>query len=63
MPQHTKNPQYCGICGKHVIGFTQHATRSKTHLRLYEPIRQRLAAQRAERRANNSAGNSSAVSV
>jgi len=55
-PQHTSNPSYCGVCQKWVVNVTQHSTRSKAHLRLYEPIRQRLAAQRAERRAaNNSA--------
>ena len=54
-PQHNQNPSWCGVCGVYVTGLSQHETRSKTHLRLYEPIRQRLAAQRAERRANNSA--------
>ena len=60
-PQHNKNPSYCGVCGVYVSGLSQHQTRSKTHLALYEPIRQRLAAQRAERRALNfAAGNSPA---
>ena len=54
-PQHSQNPSYCGVCRVWVSGLSQHQTRSKTHLRLYEPIRQRLVAQKAERRANNSA--------
>ena len=37
--------------------------RSKTHLRLYEPFRQRIVAHRVEQRRNNSAGNSSAVAI
>ena len=61
-PQH--NPSYCGVCRVWVSGLSQHETRSKTHLRLYEPIRQRMVTQRAERRAaNNSAGNSSAAAI
>ena len=52
-PQHNQNPSWCGVCGKHVTGLSQHTTRSKTHLRLYEPIRQRLVAQRVEQRRNN----------
>ena len=62
-PQHNQNPSWCGVCGVYVTGLSQHATRSKTHLRLYEPIRQRLAAQRVEQRRNNLAGNSSAAPV
>ena len=54
-PQHNQNPSWCGVCGVYVTGLSQHTTRSKTHLRLYEPIRQRLAAQRVEQRRNNSA--------
>ena len=48
-PQHSQNPSYCGVCRVWVSGLSQHQTRSKTHLRLYEPIRQRLVAQKAER--------------
>ena len=60
-PQHNQNPSWCGVCGVYVTGLSQHQTRSKTHLRLYEPIRQRLVAQKAERRANNfAAGNCAA---
>jgi hypothetical protein len=47
-PRHNK--QYCGVCGVYVVGLSQHSTRSKSHLRLYEPIRQRIAAQRAAQR-------------
>lgn len=54
MPGHVRNPAYCGVCGKWVVGLTQHQTRSKTHLKLYAPIRKRLAAQqRAEQRGIN----------
>lgn len=49
--QHNHNPQYCGVCGVWVVGLTQHNTRSKTHERLYAPIRKRLAEQRAAQRA------------
>ena len=47
MPGHVRNPAYCGVCGKWVVGLTQHETRSKAHLALYAPIRKRLAEQRA----------------
>lgn len=50
MPSPVRNPAYCGVCGKWVVGLTQHQTRSKTHLKLYAPIRKRLAEQRAEQR-------------
>ncbi len=59
-----KNPQYCGVCGKHVIGLTQHEQRSKSHQALYEPIRERLVAQRAlGRAANKFAAETSSVFV
>ena len=50
MPGHVRNPTYCGLCGVWVVGLTQHQTRSKTHLKLYAPIRKRLAEQRAAQR-------------
>ena len=62
-PQHNKNPSWCGVCGKHVSGLSQHETRSKSHLALYKPIRERLVAQRVERRANKFAAGNSAVPV
>jgi len=50
---HHHNPSYCGVCGVWVVGLSQHERRSKTHLRLYEPIRKRLTELKAEERANN----------
>jgi hypothetical protein len=52
---HQRNPAYCGVCGKWVVGLSQHQTRSMTHLKLYAPIRKRLAEQRV---INISGGNS-----
>jgi hypothetical protein len=52
MPHH-HNPSYCGVCQKWVVGLSQHERRSKSHLRLYRPIRKRLVELKAEQRANN----------
>ena len=53
MPGRVHNPAYCGVCGKWVVGLSQHQTRSMTHLKRYAPIRKRLAEQRAAQRVNN----------
>lgn len=47
MPSHHHNPSYCGVCQKWVVGLSQHERRSKSHLKLYEPIRKRLVEERA----------------
>lgn len=50
------NTTYCGVCKTFVVGLSQHQTRSKSHLRLYAPIRKRLVELRAKLRAAQKEG-------